>query len=501
MKNIQRINSILLLVIMGNSNSSGQSIHTSANKGNFFGTYFVTPIICQNCVFTQNIDLGHAHFYDSADFLNARFDQEANFDSTIFTKGVSFESTHFKGSTNFSRAKFYKPVNFKDAKFDSTTALGFTEFYDTANFKNSTFSSGAIITGTEFCKTASFDESNFNTKTIILLSAFDKGADFDYAKFHNEATFFLTTFTDLASFYMSEFDGPVDFSSTEFKGKVIFRKMRIGNLANFEFNGTVFPDSIDFSYIHIPNYDIDLTHGHLYSSSKMKISDHARRLSILSNIFKQLKTYFVPRLVEQRESGFIYVNLYNTDISKIKIDYKHFRLYFSNEEADTVKFESRILDRDEKASIYESLLKNFKDRGQTESETNLDIEYQYFKGSNSTQVYLRDWWDRFGHEKERIFIHTFLFLFIFTIITFFSLPFLHENIYQFNAINAKYAFWPRLWFSFIYTSIIFFTFSLKIENLKFATGFKYIIGAAYIILIYAVGIICIAYMANFVLQK
>jgi len=55
----------------------------------------------------------------------------------------------------------------------------------------------------------------------------------------------------------------------------------------------------------------------------------------------------------------------------------------------------------------------------------------------------------------------------------------------------------RWWYSFIYTASIFFRLTLKLDNLKY-TDKRW---TAYVMLVYLIGVVCLAYMANFVLQK
>jgi hypothetical protein len=55
----------------------------------------------------------------------------------------------------------------------------------------------------------------------------------------------------------------------------------------------------------------------------------------------------------------------------------------------------------------------------------------------------------------------------------------------------------RLWYSFIYTANIFFPVFLKVENLKY----KNKLATLYVMVVYAAGLICIGYIANFVIQK
>ncbi len=55
----------------------------------------------------------------------------------------------------------------------------------------------------------------------------------------------------------------------------------------------------------------------------------------------------------------------------------------------------------------------------------------------------------------------------------------------------------RWWYTFVYTATVFFSLTLKFENLKFSRRGR----AVYFLAIYLIGLVCIAYMANFVLQK
>ena len=55
----------------------------------------------------------------------------------------------------------------------------------------------------------------------------------------------------------------------------------------------------------------------------------------------------------------------------------------------------------------------------------------------------------------------------------------------------------RLWYSFVYTTNIFFRFTLNMDELKYSQKK----GVIYLLLVYLIGIICIAYLANFVIQK
>jgi len=204
--------------------------------------------------------------------------------------------------------------------------------------------------------------------------------------------------------------------------------------------------------------------------------------------------------------------LLGSDIPKLHLDYLHFRLLLPDStliQPLNLQFNKKPISPDEKASIYESLLNNFKTNGQTESFQLLDIEYQEFKWKHSRASFLtwlpKYWWN-FGYDKEYVFLWTFVFLFIFTFFTYFFIYDLNTKVYPVDKIPAYTywepkltvkRFWQRLWFSLMYTSVIFFKLSLDIKKLEF----KKIGGTFYIIIVYTFGLLCLAYMANFVLQK
>ena len=77
-----------------------------------------------------------------------------------------------------------------------------------------------------------------------------------------------------------------------------------------------------------------------------------------------------------------------------------------------------------------------------------------------------------------------------------------DGVYHIDKIQADkkgktfLSLFRRLWYSLMYTSVIFFLLTLKPENLNFKKGL-----VAYILVVYSIGLLCLGYMANFVLQK
>jgi hypothetical protein len=177
----------------------------------------------------------------------------------------------------------------------------------------------------------------------------------------------------------------------------------------------------------------------------------------------------------------------------------------------------KLLADEDRNCIYEGVLNNFSTEGRNISYRNLDIE---FKDLQNGAFILPHIWNCYGYHKEWVFYWITLFLLVFTTISFFILGYLNgstndraDAIYPISNIPVltpleqtlqPFSFhkliWhhvvTRLWYSFLYTSSIFFLFSMKIDGLNFKKW-----GIIYIIIIYTAGILCLAYTANFVLQK
>jgi hypothetical protein len=159
---------------------------------------------------------------------------------------------------------------------------------------------------------------------------------------------------------------------------------------------------------------------------------------------------------------------------------------------------------DQITSIYQQVLKNFEANGQKESYETLDIGYQDFKNGWFTIPHI---WNCYGYHKEWIFYWSFGFILLFTFITSWLLDWLNgrhkvEPVYHLSNIpvvlkhKTRLWFFRRLWYSLMYTSTIFFLLTIKVDKLNFKKGL-----VVYILIVYAVGVLCLAYMANFVLQK
>jgi uncharacterized protein YjbI with pentapeptide repeats len=394
------------------------------------------------------------------DFIGERFNAPAYFNDVEF-RG--------HGWFYFSAAYFNMAAHFANATFSDIADFLETNFHSTVSFNSSTFDTTAGFSYADFHNTADFSGVTFSGQADFTAARFYGLADFSRGRFIKTASFFKTKFDGKVIFSEASFDSTADFANAILGNYGDFSRLKLSETTNLNFSRTVLPDTLDFSFNQkIPN-EIDLTAADFSKTNRTVIM------------------------------------LYRADISKVHFEYNHFRLMLPDSVPDerSVPLTYIKLSNDEKASLYEASLKNFQDRGQIESYKLLDIDYKRFKWNSSWASFLPCipyYWNRFDYDKQYIFIWTFIFLLLFTSINYFILGRLNRAVYPLKSIPALYemkSVSQRIWYSLVFTSTIFFRLTIKLDNLNF----KNVIGSLYVIIIYTVGIICLAYMASFVLNK
>ncbi|MEO5991088.1 MAG: pentapeptide repeat-containing protein [Ferruginibacter sp.] len=364
-------------------------------------------------------------------------------------------------------------------------------------------------------------DSNWNYTYLLDTSdesyannTFLKGLLIDSSHFYRDLVFTNSTFNNILKFHTSEFDGQVDCSDATFNNKVIFRDLTFNG--DVSFDNAVFSNYASFSDL-IFGDNVEMTFN------RAKLPD-----TIIFDYNSQIPKIDFSIANFNGESTKHSISLFKSDISKLSLDYIHFKLIWIN-------YANAQLIAEDKETVYEALLANFKFNGQSESYKQLDIEYNDFKW-DSRHLRLLGWissiWWNYGYNKEFIFFWTFGFIIIFTITSFPWLNYLNSKVYHIDNIpflppilfsksskkwnikdeNIKkrwikiYKTEPvkpsirtiktRFWYSFFYTSSIFFRLTLKVEGMKFQERK----GIVYLMLVYLTGIVCLAYLANFVLQ-
>ncbi|MCW3123031.1 MAG: hypothetical protein JWQ38_2523 [Flavipsychrobacter sp.] len=359
------------------------------------------------------------------------------------------------------------------------------EIKNAINFFGTIFQPKVDLSQIVFNENAFFN-ADFNKDVDFSLSHFNKDVSFANSVFWENATFWNTHFNSCANFSGVTLKGSANFTGCIFRKPISFSYLNLDDSSTLDFGSASLPDSIDFSFVNNTKTEIDFTRCLFIDSSRID-----------------------KRTGEYRPH---YINLNKSAIPNIHIDYSHFRLLFKHVKADRSNSTSYVLDTilpDDVKSIYEAVLKNFKERGQMDSYKELDIEYQKYKGSKSVlkwRSWLPNWWWGFGYYKEKVFKHTLEFLSFFILVSFIFLKSLQNNIYSLAALkdapqNIYSHIGKRLWYSIAYSTSIFLLLSLKIDNLKLQSKPIYILGTLYVVLMHAVGLCCLGYIANFILQK
>lgn len=204
-------------------------------------------------------------------------------------------------STYLSRHIFRNDVLI-DSVYNKYQSFDGYQFLKSANFNNTRFNQAASIASSNFGGNVSFGNVFFNEASQIVSNSFKSRCDFRKATFNSTVNILRNKFLQDVVFSEASFSGNADFSETSFSGTIDFSDVTIKDGARLIFSGTHFSDQIDFSNILSIPREIDLTQADLDN----EVQRH-------------------------------YISLYDTDVSKIKLDYKHYRLSFYN---------SRLADQD-----------------------------------------------------------------------------------------------------------------------------------------------------------
>jgi hypothetical protein len=385
------------------------------------------------------------HNYTNALFLTSQY-----FVTSLFPLGANFSNAQFKAYAEFNESIFGAEANFSDA-----------HFYNNSYFHTTLFQGGADFS------------AEFDSLVVFTFAQFDQPAFF-ITYFHDDAHFNYSIFNSSAVFRQTIFDSLANFSYAEFTGELVFSVKKL-------------PKTLDFSNIKTREI-IDLT---VAGDNQQKASDHI-----------------------------CYINLIDSPIDKFKLRYDIFRVW--KPEIITPENYEQL------TNVYEGLSKNFKDNGYLTSLETLDKEYQEFKftqNPNDGTVQraigfifngINKHWNEYGYDKSRIWLWTLSFFLLFTFINWVRLTHLSTRVYSIKAIteilksrqmvtgqkgekpkNKKPFNFRGFDQALFYTGLIFFGFKLNTENFNFDAKR----GVAYIFIQYIVGLICLAYLANFVISS
>lgn len=362
----------------------------------------------------------------------------------------------------FQEESFENPFSLSDIIFNSIFHIYSCTFNDNFDVYGSVFKNEFVLESDTFSYGGNFNSCVFDSLTFLRHFIFNGKSSFIQSIFNGRSIFTESDFKNSVSFYGATFNSSASFEFTKFDSLANFGDCKFNFGPNFY--GIRLPQYLDLSFVQIMNGEIDLS-----TSNPQK------------NGYK------------------CWINLTGTDINKIKLQYKFFKLWFPDE--------PYRLSFDQKSNIYESLLKRFENLGYKESYKELDIEYKKFKEFENgnwllkTFFRLKQIWNNFGYNKEYIFYWIIFLVVLFSIINSLFLKKLNTNIYTVFRDNEtlwlrKFSVGAKIKYSFYYTMFVFFGFKLDFKEIK-----SYGWGLFYILIIYILGLICVAYFANFVLSK
>ncbi len=407
-----------------------------------------------------------------------------NITDTLFSE--KFDLYDFIGRDPNIKAvtKVYLSQEQEGYKVDTDLMLRNKIFQDAALFTLGIFNKVAVFHNTEFQNGVNFNVCDFNDDVVFQNAKFGpiktalhpdfknvEPIQFSEVKFKQQLNFLSAKFHENLCFSSTSFGTKVDFSGAEFYGNI--------NTLNI-----TLPDTLLFVNTNIIKYPIDLSHAKVRSKGSRCL-----------------------------------INLYMADIGKIYLNYENFMLYFP----DSIKMHPHSSDKnyfkinfEDKCQVYLLLLKQFEDRGLTDSYKYLDIEYKemvYLHDGDRLLNFIQKHWWNYGYNKELILKNTLLIFLLFVLINYLvsifkGYEYLHINVYEIpnlrESINAKevelkskFKFQFYLFvYVIIYTSLTFFTFNLNLKSIKY----KSLFGMLFIVFKFVLGLICLSYLANFVLS-
>ena len=192
----------------------------------------------------------------------------------------------------------------------------------------------------------------------------------------------------------------------------------------------------------------------------------------------------------------------NIDISKVNIPLDKFEYEVESSQS-----------YEQQALLYQQILKQLKDAGLTEKYETQDKLFQELKLLHNNHPILnfisKNWWD-YGYDKGRIFFNSFAFFLIFFVLNiiffkqlktvYFPVKFISktsEKLGQRYNPRPIIAIFYQLPGIFLYTAFLFWGLKLDLKEIEIKKNGAIIL----IICQYLLGVICLAYLANYVISK
>ncbi len=329
--------SIIGDLVLNESQYNSIKITNSAIVGN---------VSCKGIAFYGNVDFSNTSFHKNAIFNGTKFMAEANFNSSRFYGVASFNMSRFSEGATFDFAYFNGVADFANVWFDKFATFYNATFFEGAQFYLSEFNGAyANFEATQYLKDADFSGSLFNTYSSFEGAMFGKRADFHASKFTNGANFYETEFLGYTTFVRSHFIEDSIFSGVCFNNTSAFLNAKFDGPTYFndtEFCGNAVFDSTQFLA------PTDMT-GAKFDNDLMMNSTEITKMVLDGSVFNEKSRLFLAK----------------ADINKLMVSWS---LIKDNLHYDT--------------SAYLSLVKNYKDLGQSSEANDCYYEYRYLSQNN-----------------------------------------------------------------------------------------------------------------------
>lgn len=246
------------------------------------------------------------------------------------------------------------------------------------------------------------------------------------------------------------------------------------------------------------HFDISNLHIKYMYHYGNKIPDHFlfynSRLDIVSG-FEARENWLSPKSIY----------IYNSDLSSINIDFSRTKIdkLIHNQNRNGDLFNQSL---DDINGLYKRRMDICRKKGQSDILYHLEMQYydfyyfEYRKGILSTiSYYMQKWWWDFGHKERYILRNTGIIYFLFFFLNTFLIRKLSSRVYSIEDIRKRakkstLSLSQRLMLSCFYTAIVFFGLKLEIDRFKF----KNFLGVLYVFIIYGIGLVCLAFLANWI---
>ena len=442
-------------------------------------------------------------------FTRQYFGDNGRLDSQIIDREALFDHFKFLGSASFSNTTFKQDVAYNECNFgDSIASIPFyidvifswdeVKFLKNITIIESKVQGNLLFNSCKFNGNLCFTKIAMRDRFEIDLSnsVFNKGITIGWGHYF-DLQIFKRSGVDLVSLFKNGIpDNLLDtigykvvFSGDSIKGLLDASSCIFLNGGGLIFDRANLPDSIDLSYSQLSG-TIDLTTVDNKIIPKQKTAWWAKYA--FGNLL--LAPIFDRESIDKCN-----INLINTDVNKLDIEYKYFKLYFSP-----------LATVDQMDGVYQNLLEKFKKEGKMESYEALDIEYHNFQGGifNWCSKY---WWN-YGYSKWLIFIWSAVLIIIFTFINYLRFP-LVSRAYSISSIDHLYAndfskvksemelpeanYGPGPFMAcLLYTFIIFFGIKLDVSKLVFRKRWY----ALFVMFQFLAGLVSTGFIIHLIIQ-